>query len=142
MREFALRTERVVAGADGRVAAIEAVGVRLTASGGLEDAPEHRVTLPCDLLVLAMGFVGPRHAAALSTGLGVALDRRGNVATDGRFQTSVPGVFAAGDGQRGASLIVWAISDGRECARAVDGWLTGAPSRLPTRGVHQAFGGR
>jgi glutamate synthase (NADPH/NADH) small chain len=71
--------------------------------------------------------------------LGLELDARGNVRVDGRFQTSVPGIFAAGDASRGASLIVWAISDGRETARSVDAWLMGQPSRLPTRGANLPF---
>ena len=67
---------------------------------------------------------------------------RGNVAVDGTFKTSVDGVFCAGDAQRGASLIVWAISDGREAARSVDAYLQKDRSQLPTRGVDRPFGGR
>ena len=91
-----------------------------------------------DLLVLAMGFLGPE-TAALESQLGLALDGRGNVRVDGRFRTSRAGVWAVGDARRGASLIVWAMSDGREAARATDAFLLGQPSRLPTRGVHQPF---
>jgi glutamate synthase (NADPH/NADH) small chain len=69
-----------------------------------------------------MGFTGPRRSELLE-GLGVALDGRGNVATDGEQMTSVPGVFAAGDGRRGASLIVWAIREGRDAAAAIDRYL-------------------
>jgi len=86
-------------------------------------------TLEADLVLLAMGFLGPE--AYLAQALGVELDPRSNYrATHGRFATSVPGVFAAGDCRRGQSLVVWAINEGRGAARAVDEYLTGA-SLLP-----------
>ena len=76
---------------------------------------------PCDLVLLAMGFVGPVKEGLLEQ-LGVGLDARGNVATrEGR--TTVDGVFAAGDMARGQSLVVWAIAEGRKVARAVDAFL-------------------
>jgi len=75
---------------------------------------------PAELVLLAMGFVGPE--LPLLEGLGVERDARGNVATTG-YASSVPGVFAAGDARRGQSLIVWAIEEGRRCAAAVDAWL-------------------
>jgi glutamate synthase (NADPH) small chain len=92
-------------------------------------------------LVLAMGFLGPE-TKSLQAQLGIELDTRGNVKVDRNFATSVPGVYAAGDAFRGASLIVWAISDGREAARAVDSYLSKRASRLPTRGRDLRFGGR
>ena len=70
------------------------------------------------------------------------IDRRGNVKIDGRFETSVPGVYCAGDAARGASLVVHAISDGREAARQVDTFLSAGSSMLPTRGRDCSFGGR
>jgi glutamate synthase (NADPH/NADH) small chain len=76
-----------------------------------------------------MGFVGPE-AGPLLSGLGVRKTDRGNVARDARWMTNVPGVFAAGDMQRGQSLIVWAIAEGRSAARAIDEYLMGA-SQLP-----------
>jgi len=82
--------------------------------------------------------VGP-DTSFLCSQLGLELDARGNIRVDAGFATSASGVFAAGDASRGASLIVWAISDGREAARAADAFLLGQPSRLPTRGVHQPF---
>lgn len=86
--------------------------------------------LPADLVLLAMGFVSPVLDGLLQP-LGVALDERGNVsANTDDYQTSVRGVFAAGDVRRGQSLVVWAIREGRQCARAVDEFLTGA-SNLP-----------
>ena len=90
-------------------------------------------SLQADLALLAMGFVHPVHAGMLDE-LGVDLDQRGNVQgfTEGpkAYHTSIPGVFAAGDMRRGQSLVVWAIREGRQCARAVDEWLMGR-SDLP-----------
>jgi glutamate synthase (NADPH/NADH) small chain len=94
-----------------------------------------------DLLVLAMGFKGP-DTRTLNAQLGLALDGRGSVMVGKDLSTSRPGVFAAGDAARGASLIVWAISEGREAARSIDAFLEAAPSALPTRGSDQPFGGR
>src|SRR5207248_5805399 len=85
-----------------------------------EPVPGTGESHPAQLVLLAMGFVGPE--AGLLDALGVARDARGNVDA-GEFATSVPGVFAAGDARRGQSLIVWAIDEGRRCARAVDAWL-------------------
>ena len=74
-----------------------------------------------------MGFVGPEPNGLIAD-LGVALTARGTVARDAAWMTNVPGIFAAGDMQRGQSLIVWAIADGRSCARGVDAYLMGASS--------------
>ena len=88
--------------------------------------------IPADLVLLAMGFVHPVHDG-LVEGLGVRLYARGNVAADTKsYVTSEPGVFAAGDCRRGQSLVVWALAEGREAARAVDGYLAGR-SRLQAR---------
>ena len=87
-------------------------------------------TFKADLVLLAMGFVHPVHAGMLEQ-LGVALDPRGNVQADTLiYQTSIPKVFAAGDMRRGQSLVVWAIREGRQAARAVDEFLMGS-SNLP-----------
>jgi glutamate synthase (NADPH/NADH) small chain len=80
--------------------------------------------IPADLVLLAMGFVHPEKPGIVEE-LGVALDGRGNIKVAGNFMTSVPGVFAAGDCQRGQSLVVWAIADGRKAACAVDEYLMG-----------------
>lgn len=80
--------------------------------------------LPCELVLLAMGFVGPEREGLVED-LGVELDERGNVARDNSFMSSVDGVFSAGDMGRGQSLIVWAISEGRSAAAGVDRYLTG-----------------
>jgi glutamate synthase (NADPH/NADH) small chain len=87
---------------------------------------------PCELVLLALGFVGPERGQLVDS-LGVALDDRGNVKTDAMYATSVPGVFAAGDMRRGQSLVVWAISEGREAACCVDRFLMGH-SDLPSKG--------
>jgi glutamate synthase (NADPH) small chain len=140
-RTFGLMTQRLT-GEAGQLAALHAVQVELQreANGGIRfvEVPGSEVTYPVDMVVLAMGFVGPE-TAPMASQLGLELDARGNVRVDGSFATTAAGVFAAGDASRGASLIVWAISDGREAARAADAFLLGQPSRLPTRGVHQPF---
>lgn len=137
-RGFALMTTALEG--DGRVQRLRARQVDFV-DGRLVmlEAPE--VVYECDLLLLAMGFVGPE-TQALTEQLGVALDARGNVATGPGLATNVPGVYAAGDAARGASLIVWAISEGREAARAIDAHLRAGPAALPTRGGDCAFGGR
>jgi glutamate synthase (NADPH) small chain len=86
-------------------------------------------TMETELVLLAMGFVHPLHRGLVEE-VGVELDARGNVATDDDYQTSVPGVFAAGDARRGQSLIVWAIAEGRKAARGCDRVLMGS-TRLP-----------
>ena len=91
--------------------------------------PGTQFELQADLVLLAMGFLGPERGGMLDE-LGVRLTDRGNVWRDENWMTSVPGVFAAGDMQRGQSLIVWAIAEGRSCARGVDAFLMGA-SQLP-----------
>ncbi len=92
--------------------------------------PGQRLQMPAGLVLLAMGYAHPVHAGLLEY-LRVAFDRRGNVAANEQdYQTSVRGVFACGDVRRGQSLVVWAIREGRQCARAVDIWLSGS-SDLP-----------
>ncbi len=86
-------------------------------------------TIDVDLVLLAMGFTGPEKSGMIEQ-LGVALDARGNVAADENYMTSVPGVFSAGDMRRGQSLVVWAISEGRNAAHGIDRYLMGE-SRLP-----------
>ncbi len=142
-RDFALRTLRLE-GTDGQLTTL--VAERLTPANGKPPrspadlvSTGEEVRLPCEQLILAMGFTGP-DTSTLTAQLGVALDRRGNVlASEPGWATSVPGVFACGDARRGQSLIVWAIAEGRETARAVDAWLRGGPSWLPARGVDQPF---
>ncbi len=142
-RKYALRTTHLE-GEQGVLKRLHAVRVALITEGGrtrLVDVPGSEEVYEVDLLILAMGFVHPA-AASLAAQLGMTLDGRGNLAVDDAFRTSVPRVYAAGDAHRGASLIVWAISEGREAARAIDSDLLHAPPRLPTRGQDQPFGGR
>ena len=128
-RAYALMTKRFL-GEKGRLEALEMVEVRFgepDASGrpAMEEVPDSTEVRPADLVLLAMGFVHPVHAGLVDD-LGVERDPRGNVLADTRgYQTSEPGVFAAGDCRRGQSLVVWAISEGREAARAVDTYLVG-----------------
>jgi glutamate synthase (NADPH/NADH) small chain len=89
-------------------------------------------TLDVDLVLLAMGFLGPVRSGMIEQ-LGVALDNRGNVATNGDYQSSVENVFAAGDMRRGQSLVVWAISEGRKAAAAVDRYLATVEAPAPVR---------
>jgi glutamate synthase (NADPH/NADH) small chain len=129
-RLFARKTVRLEGGPDGRLCALHWVGV----DRALEALPGTEERREVDLLVQAMGFTGPDERP-----LDVALDKRGNLAVDAHFMTSQPGVFCAGDAMRGASLIVWAISDGRELARHCDAWLMQRPALLPTRGRNADF---
>jgi glutamate synthase (NADPH/NADH) small chain len=116
--------------------------VRSGEAGRLVPVAGTERALEVDLLVLALGFLGPAADPGLEAELGVRLDARGVVAVDQAYMTTVPGVFAGGDAKRGASLIVWAIAEGREAACAIDRWLMGGLSGLPTRGANRPFGGR
>ncbi len=138
-RHFAMLTKRLE-GLDGKLVAIHAVEVELE-DGQLREVAGTQKRIEVELLLLAMGFVGP-DVRSLSEQLQVTLDARGNVKVDPHFATNVPGVFSAGDASRGASLIVWGIADGREAARAIDSYLVGQPSLLQTRGRDAPFGGR
>jgi len=127
-RDFAVLTKRAV-GKAGKLEALECV--RLDWVGGkMQEVPNSAFELKADLVLLAMGFLGPRKPGMLEQA-GVALDPRGNIAaTVTDYQTSVPKLFAAGDMRRGQSLVVWAIREGRQCARAIDESLMGS-STLP-----------
>jgi glutamate synthase (NADPH/NADH) small chain len=139
-REFAVLTKQLT-GEDGRLTALHAVRVELE-EGELREIAETELELPVDLLILAMGFEGPV-VDRLRQQLGVELDRHNTIRVDERFATNVDGVFAAGDAKRGASLVVWALAEGREAARAIDAYLSGAgESPLATRGADHPFGGR
>jgi glutamate synthase (NADPH/NADH) small chain len=125
-RLYAVSTQRFV-GKGGRVKALKAMKVEATTRDGrphFSPVPGSEFQLPTDLVLLAMGFVGPERGPLIDD-LGVALTDRGNVKRDSRWMTNVPGVFAAGDMQRGQSLIVWAIAEGRSAARAIDEYLMG-----------------
>jgi glutamate synthase (NADPH/NADH) small chain len=122
-RVYSVNTECFLGHAEGSVRALRAHEVRFL-DGKFVKVEGTDFELPCELVLLAMGFVGPERGALLET-LGVTLDARGNVARDESFMTSQPGVFACGDMGRGQSLIVWAIAEGRSCAAGVDRWLEG-----------------
>jgi glutamate synthase (NADPH) small chain len=128
-REYAVSTKGFVADESGRVKAIRVVDVRRT-NGKFDEVAGSEREIATDLVLLAMGFVGPEREGLVAE-LGVELDPRGNVAVDANKMTSEPGVFAAGDMSRGQSLIVWAIAEGREAAQSVDRYLMGrAPPPL------------
>lgn len=138
-REFALRTTKL--SGDGNVTSLVAERVELSGTPGDPfKATGETVEFDCDLLFLSLGFLGPV-VEGLSQELGITLTSRGAIDSN-KFATNVDGIYVAGDAMRGASLIVWAISDGREAARAIDADLRGHSSKLPTRGIDQPFGGR
>jgi len=120
-RAYAVSTLEFVGDADGRLRAL-----RIADAKGFDPVPGTERELPCELVLLAMGFTGAQRPGLL-TDLGVEFDPRGNVGRDASFATSVPGVFAAGDMGRGQSLIVWAIAEGRSAAAAVDRYLSDDP---------------
>jgi glutamate synthase (NADPH/NADH) small chain len=125
-RLYSVNTERFLDDGHGRVRALAIHDVELV-DGRFQKVEGTDRELPADFVFLAMGFLGPEKGSWLDQ-LGVAFDERGNVARDEDFQTSVPGVFVAGDMGRGQSLIVWAIAEGRACAAGVDRYLMGTTS--------------
>jgi glutamate synthase (NADPH/NADH) small chain len=127
-RLYAVSTQKFTGDASGHVRQLHAVKVERQ-GGAFVPVAGSEFAIPADLVLLAMGFTGPDKGSLL-TDLGVNFTDRGNVARDTRWMTNVPGVFTAGDMQRGQSLIVWAIAEGRSAARAIDQFLMGA-STLP-----------
>ena len=134
-RVFSVNTERFLADEDGNVRSLVLNEVVFN-NGKFEIVEGTERELPCDLVLLALGFVGPEKGTWLDQ-LGVALDDRGNIARTDTYATNVPGVFVAGDMGRGQSLIVWAIAEGRACAAAVDERLMGSTT-LPSPIVSSA----
>jgi len=132
-RDWEVSTKRFIGDADGNVQAIECVRVEWKQDNGqwkLNEIEGSEFELPAQLITLAMGFVHPVHEGMLAD-LGVDKDARGNIAAnDSDYATSIDKVFAAGDMRRGQSLVVWAIREGRQCARSVDAFLMGC-SDLP-----------
>ena len=128
-RVFSVNTDRFVGNADGAVRALVLNEVELV-DGKFVTVQDTERELQADLVLLALGFVGPEKKAWLEQ-LGVEFDPRGNIARTDEYATNIPGVFVAGDMGRGQSLIVWAIAEGRSCAAAVDEQLMGS-STLPT----------
>jgi glutamate synthase (NADPH) small chain len=138
-RVYAVSTQRFLGDESGRVRGLELVEVA-SSPAGFRPVPGTERVLACDLVLLAMGFTGAERGRLVAD-LGVEFDSRGNIARDGSFAASVPGVFAAGDAGRGQSLIVWAIAEGRSAAAAVDAYLCGdtsltapiSPTAIPIR---------
>ncbi len=138
-RVYAVSTTEFVGDEAGRVRALRLTEVE-PSGRSFAAVPGTERELRCDLVLLAMGFTGAQRGR-LVTELDVEFDARGNVARDGGYATSVPGVFVAGDMGRGQSLIVWAIAEGRSAAAAVDAYLSGAqtlpaaiePTAVPLR---------
>jgi len=120
VRDWSLATTKFTGSNSGQVQQLHAV--RVGPPPKFEPIPGTEFTLEADLVLIAMGFVGPVRNGMLDQ-LGVKLDPRGNVATDQHNMSSLPGVFAAGDMRRGQSLVVWAIAEGRKTAASVDAYL-------------------
>ena len=131
-REYCVSTTRF-SGRDGRVERLHAVRVEFVSNGNgrqvMREIPGTEFEIEADLVLLAMGFLGSERNGMLDQ-LGVRLTERGSVWVDEHWMTSVPGVFSAGDMRRGQSLIVWAISEGRQAAKAIDRYLMGS-TNLP-----------
>ena len=127
IREWSVATTKFTGDESGDLKQLHAT--RVGPAPKFEPIPGTEFTLDADLVLLAMGFLGPLKNGLIEQ-LGVKLDARGNVQADQNYMTTVPGVFAAGDMRRGQSLVVWAISEGRNAARGVDQYLMGQ-SRLP-----------
>ena len=127
-REWAVATKAFVGDENGRVQKLRAARVRWENQNGrmqMHEIPGGEFEIRAELVLLAMGYIHPTHEGMLQE-LKLTMDERGNIsANEENYQTSVPKVFAAGDCRRGQSLVVWAIREGRQCARAVDEFLTG-----------------
>jgi len=122
LREWSVATTKFTGDENGHVKQLH--GVRVGPPPKFEPVPGTEFTMDADLVLLAMGFLGPVRNGMIEQ-LGVKLDARGNVLADENYMSSVPGVFAAGDMRRGQSLVVWAIAEGRKAARGVDQYLMG-----------------
>ena len=133
-RRFCVSTKRFEGDEQGRVKGLHVAQVEWAKGPdgrfGPREVPGTEEVIPADLVLLALGFVGPEKEGLVSE-LGVKLDERGNVWTDEEMMTSLPGVFAAGDAARGQSLVVWAINEGRRAARGADRLLMQGESYLP-----------
>ncbi|PWN03619.1 glutamate synthase [Nocardioides silvaticus] len=131
-RVYSVSTKEFLGDDEGNVRALRLVEVRFE-GGQLVEVEGSEREIPADLVLFAMGFLGPQ-GPGLVEQLGVELDNRSNVVRDAAYMSSVPGVFVAGDAGRGQSLIVWAIAEGRAAAAAVDAYLTGSttlPAPIP-----------
>lgn len=130
-RQWEVATKEFIGDTNGNLTAIKTVALQWTISDDgrpaqFTEVPGSETIIPCELVLLAMGFVHPQHDGLVKN-LEVDLDERGNVKADEKnYATNIDGIFAAGDMRRGQSLVVWAISEGRECARKVDEYLVGS----------------
>ena len=142
-RDYAINTTEFIGDGEGNLTALATIRVEQTFTDGrmsFDPIPGTEEEIPAELVLLAMGFVGPERGPLIEQ-FGVELDNRGNVARNKHWATSEPGVYVCGDMGRGQSLIVWAIAEGRACAAAVDAHLTGAtdlpavvtPASMPLR---------
>jgi glutamate synthase (NADPH/NADH) small chain len=133
-REFSILTKEFIGDADGNVQSLKTVNIEWRADENNRmqtvELPGTEKIWPCQLALLAMGFVGPERQGPIAK-LGLELDPRGNVKCNSDYMTSMEGVFAAGDMRRGQSLVVWAINEGREAARSIDKYLMGT-TNLPS----------
>jgi glutamate synthase (NADPH/NADH) small chain len=120
VRDWSIATTNFAGDENGNVKQLHAV--RVGPPPKFEPIAGSQFTIDADLVLIAMGFLGPVRSGMIEQ-LGVQLDNRGNVATDQNYMSSIPGVFAAGDMRRGQSLVVWAISEGRKAAEGVDAYL-------------------
>jgi glutamate synthase (NADPH/NADH) small chain len=142
-RDYAINTTEFIGDGDGNLAALATIRVEQSFRDGpmqFDPIPGTEDEIPAEMVLLAMGFVGPERGPLIEQ-FGVELDARGNVARDENWATSVEGTYVCGDMGRGQSLIVWAIAEGRACAAAVDAFLTGStdlpavvtPASMPLR---------
>ncbi len=129
IRDWSLSTSKFAGDENGNVKQLHAI--RVGPPPKFEPIPGTEFSMDVDLVLIAMGFLGPVRNGMIEQ-LGVRLDNRGNVATDRNYMSSVPGVFAAGDMRRGQSLVVWAISEGRNTAACVDAYLQTAAADRPS----------
>ncbi|WP_423817959.1 glutamate synthase subunit beta [Salinimicrobium sp. TIG7-5_MAKvit] len=134
-RNWSIATREFIKDSNGKLKALKTIEVEWVNTGTgrpqLREIPGSEKEWPCDLALLALGFTGPEKT--LSEKLGLEVDERTNIKAENNYQTNIPNIFTAGDMRRGQSLIVWAISEGREAARSVDMFLMGT-TQLPTKG--------
>jgi glutamate synthase (NADPH) small chain len=126
-REWSVATTKFEGDENGNLTKLHVV--RVGPAPKFEPIPGSEFTVDADLVFIAMGFTGPVKKGMIEK-MGITLDGRGNVATDGNYMNDIPGVFSAGDMRRGQSLVVWAIAEGRRAARSIDTYLMGS-SNLP-----------
>ncbi|MDT0677211.1 glutamate synthase subunit beta [Autumnicola musiva] len=134
-RNWSISTKEFIKDKSGKLTALKTVNIEWVKGDNgrpkLQEVPNSEKEWPCDMVLLALGFTGPEKT--LSEKLGLTLDDRTNIKANKKFQTNVPNIFTAGDMRRGQSLIVWAISEGREAAYNVDKYLMGK-TKLRTKG--------